>query len=599
VQNRFLKINNMARWAWLLFIPQLVVCSSGGTSVVTDPPPNPVATTVGVAPTNLSLDVGATGSLVARVYDQFGAVMSGQSITWSTNNESVAAVDANGTVSGISAGSARIAASSRGKSGTSDVIVNAVAPPPPPPPPPVLTTVTVSPPAASIQVAATTTLSAVARDQLGNVMAGQPMTWSTTNALAATVSASGVVSGVAVGSATITATSSGKSGTSSITVTAPPPPVPIVTNVTVAPSSASIAIGATVALIATVKDQNGNAMTGQTVTWSTSNAGVATVSSNGLVTGFVAGPATITATSAGKTGSSTITVTSPPPPPPPGANLLFAEDFENANLASRGWYDNTAAVLSTTEHVTGSVSSAQYRFAVGATTPTSGGAQRHKFTPSNSLYVSYYVKYSSNWVGSGKSYHPHEFHVMSTLDGDFDGLSNGNLVLYLEQSYQNGGRPRMGIQDNKAVNTSCGTLPCNLIGITENRSTAGCNGVSETNMSWECYDAGGYWYNLKQLLGPVVFQPNPGPGYKGDWNFVEAYFQLNTVAGGIGQADGVMQYWFNGSLILDRHDILYRAGVHATLKLSQFVIAPYIGDGSPVDQSMFIDNVRAATSRLP
>jgi hypothetical protein len=353
--------------------------------------------------------------------------------------------------------------------------------------------------------------------------------------------------------------------------------------------------GATTTLQATVKDQNGNMMTGQTVTWSTNNAAAATVSSSGVVTGVAAGSATIIATSSGKIGTSSVTVTAVSG----GGTLLFQENFEDANLASRGWYDNTTAVLSITEHIAGSTSSAQYRFLAGVTTPTSGGAQRHKFTPTNSFYLSYYVKYSATWVGSNQLYHPHEFQAMSTLDGDYDGPSNGYMVVYVEQNYQNGGKPRLAMQDNKSVNSSYGPLPYNLVGVTENRSTGGCNGLAETNMLSECYDAGGYWYNLKQLLGPVVFQPNPGPGYKNDWNFVEAYFQLNTVANGIGQADGVMQYWFNGTLIIDRHDILYRTGANPTVQFNQFLIAPYIGDGSPVDQSMFIDNLRLATSRIP
>jgi hypothetical protein len=96
-----------------------------------------------------------------------------------------------------------------------------------------------------------------------------------------------------------------------------------------------------------------------------------------------------------------------------------------------------------------------------------------------------------------------------------------------------------------------------------------------------------------------VFQPNPGPGYKNDWNFVEAYFQMNSVVGGIGVADGVVQYWFNGTLILDRHDVLFRTGQHPTMQFSQFLIGPWIGDGSPVDQSFFVDNLRLATSRIP
>jgi hypothetical protein len=89
------------------------------------------------------------------------------------------------------------------------------------------------------------------------------------------------------------------------------------------------------------------------------------------------------------------------------------------------------------------------------------------------------------------------------------------------------------------------------------------------------------------------------PGYKNDWNFVEAYFQLNTIVNGIGQADGVEQNWFNGTLIIDRHDILFRTGAHPTLQFSQLLIAPCIGDGSPADQPMFIDNLRIATSRIP
>jgi len=465
------------------------------------------------------------------------------------------------------------------------------------PPPVTVASVIVAPLTASVAVGATTSLQASVRDAQGNVMGGQIVSWSTSNANAANVNSSGIVSGVAAGSATITATSSGQSGTSNITVTAVPPPPPVVTTVTVSPGSASIGVGATTPLSATVRDAQGNIMTGQTVTWSTDNAAVATVSSSGVVTGVAAGSATITATSSGKTGTSSITVTATPPS---GGTLLFQENFEDANLAARGWYDNTSTLLSTTEHISGSNSSAQYRYLVGAQTPTTGGSQRHKFTPTSSLYVSYYVKYSANWVGSAHTYHPHEFYAMSNLDGDWDGPANAYMTVYLEHNYQNGGRPAMYIQDNKSINTSSGALPNNLVGTTENRSTSGCNGIPES-VSWSvvnCYDAPP-WYNAKGMIGPVTFQPNPGAGYKNNWNFVEGYYQLNTIVNGIGQADGVLQYWFNGALIIDRHDVVYRTGMRPTLQFSQFLIAPYIGDGSTVDQSMFIDNLRIATGRLP
>jgi hypothetical protein len=73
-----------------------------------------------------------------------------------------------------------------------------------------------------------------------------------------------------------------------------------------------VAVGATVQLTATLKDANGNTLTGRTVAWTTSNASFATVnSSSGLVSGVAAGSATITATSEGKSGTSAVTVTAP------------------------------------------------------------------------------------------------------------------------------------------------------------------------------------------------------------------------------------------------------------------------------------------------
>jgi len=463
------------------------------------------------------------------------------------------------------------------------------------PPPVPVATVSVSPASSSLLIGATAQLSAITRDSSNNVVTGRAITWSSSNAAISKVSTSGLVTAVAAGSATITATSETKTGTAAITVSAPAPAP--VASVSVSPASSALLVGATVQLSATTRDANNNVLTGRVVTWASANPGIASVSSTGLVTGVGAGSTTITATSETKTGTATENVQAPPPPPPPG--LLFQEDFENTSMSSRGWYDNTSVLLSTTEHIAGSVSSAQYRFLAGASTPTTGGAQRHKFTPSNSFYLSYYVKYSTNWVGSTKAYHPHEFYTLSNLDGDYDGPSQSFLDVYVEQNYLNGGRPRLAVQDNKSVNYTYGALPHNLVGVTENRSTGGCNGMAETNMFSECYNAGTYWYNDKQITGPVVFQPNPGAGYKNNWNFVEAYFQLNTIVNGIGQANGVMQYWFNGALIIDRHDILYRTGAHPTLQFSQFMIAPYIGDGSPVDQSMWVDNLRIATARIP
>ena len=99
---------------------------------------------------------------------------------------------------------------------------------------------------------------------------------------------------------------------STLTESAPPP---VATTVTVSPSSASVAVGATTPLQATVKDQNGSVMTGQTITWSSNNTGTATVNASGVVAGVAAGSATISAATAGILGTSAITVTAVPVAP--------------------------------------------------------------------------------------------------------------------------------------------------------------------------------------------------------------------------------------------------------------------------------------------
>jgi len=166
--------------------------------------------------------------------------------------------------------------------------------------------VTVLPPSVSMTVAQTQQLAAVLQDAAGNVLSGRTVTWNTSAGAVATVSESGVATAVAVGNATITATSEGQSGTAALTVTAVQVPV---ASVLVVPASASLTVGETQQLVAVPQDAAGNALSGRTVTWSTSAGAVATVSATGLVTASAAGNATITATCEGHSGTAAITVT--------------------------------------------------------------------------------------------------------------------------------------------------------------------------------------------------------------------------------------------------------------------------------------------------
>ena len=99
--------------------------------------------------------------------------------------------------------------------------------------------------------------------------------------------------------------------------------------------------------------------------------------------------------------------------------------------------------------------------------------------------------------------------------------------------------------------------------LTENRSVAGCNGDSDGHGSGDCYQAGNAHRNGKfwEAEG-IYFGEDPGPRYKGDWHHVQAKLWLNTVRNGVGQKDGVLQYWFDGELIIDHRDVIFRTGRH-------------------------------------
>ena len=274
--------------------------------------------------------------------------------------------------------------------------------------------------------------------------------------------------------------------------------------------------------------------------------------------------------------------------------IYFTELFDDGNFSSRGWYDNTSLVLSTTEHIPGSTSSVEYHFLQGATTPTSGGGIRKLFTETETVYLSFYIKHSTNWTGSNQPYHPHEFHFMTNLDGAWGGLASTYSTYYIEE---NEGEPQLALQDSLNIDES--NIGVDLTGITEYRAIAGCNGNSDGTGVDDCYLSGSTHRNGKTWeAGSVYFQDSTGPYYKSDWHFIEAYFQLNSIVSGVGIADGQAKYWYDGELIINQENLILRTGENPNMKLRQFIIAFWIGDGSPVDQTVWVDDLTVANYRV-
>jgi len=243
-------------------------------------------------------------------------------------------------------------------------------------------------------------------------------------------------------------------------------------------------------------------------------------------------------------------------PPPPDGTVLFFEDFENPITGGScpspgtGWYDLRSPRIVSASPRLGSA--LEMTFDADSQTPNTG-LGRHLFTPSDSVYLSYWVKYSDNWVGSRGSSHPHESSFLSDVDGNCVGGAGSQLSVLIEQ--------------NHCVRTNSNVCP-----------------VAETGM-------------IPRLIAPPRFERPPdssdlftddaGPRYKGDWHFVEVYLEMNSAGGD----------WLDDDLFIDLQDVVFRSVGQDSFLFGQFFIAPYIGVGSPITQTMWVDDLTVATSR--
>ena len=234
-------------------------------------------------PTSASVPLGGHVSFQAVAVDNSGDPVSGQSVTWSSQDTTIAVVDANGNVSTRKIGSTEIIATGASKVGTASVNVM----------PPAVASVQLTPSSADILVGDVLQLNATPRDADGNALTGRTITWSSSNSSIASVSSSGSVTGLAQGTATITATSEGISSTADITVSPLEPDT-----VVVSPTAVSIQPKQTAQLTAIVRNSDGQSMS-TTVSWASGDPSLATVSGTGLVTGVSTGTTTVTA-SAGR-----------------------------------------------------------------------------------------------------------------------------------------------------------------------------------------------------------------------------------------------------------------------------------------------------------
>jgi len=279
-----------------------IKASAGGVTATIGATVNaaPVASVV-LSPTSITGVPGNTTQVSAVLKDASGNAVTGQTVSWASSDATIANVSSSGLVTLKKQGSTTITASDGSISATVAVVVNA----------PPVAAIALSPTTVTGVPGNTAQLSAVPEDASGNAISGVSLTWSSSNTAIATVSG-GTVSLVKQGTATITVAGAGVSATAAVTVNAPAPPV--VAAVAVTPTSLSLNAGQSGQLTATAVDASGNAIPGATISWTSSNTGMATVSGTGMVQAIAAGTVIMTATSGGHTATAKVQVAAVQPP---------------------------------------------------------------------------------------------------------------------------------------------------------------------------------------------------------------------------------------------------------------------------------------------
>jgi hypothetical protein len=243
--------------------------------------------------------------------------------------------------------------------------------------------------------------------------------------------------------------------------------------------------------------------------------------------------------------------------------IQFSEGFDDAKLLERGWYDGDRFEISTQGPHTGK-GCIEYHWKPRSTNPHSSSGLRRLFEPTDTVYLRCYIKLSKGWRWTGRSYHPHLMHFMTTENGKYHGPAASHLTVYIEPQE---GKLRLAAQDIQNKDAPHG--------LTQGPLRGGYNGK---------------FYDSQETL------------FTDDrWHCVEAMFRLNSLdlKSDRPNADGIVRGWFDGKLVVDRTDAILRSTDFPNMKFNQFLLTPYFGPGLlPGEQTLWIDELTVGAERI-
>jgi hypothetical protein len=255
------------------------------------PQQNRLVADVRVQPSDAVIAPDEGMRLEARVFSARGQPVNGRPVEWSSSDESVAVIDANGNVVAINEGSATITANVLGVLGKATIDVRGE-----------VIDIELESSGSVVQAGAQEQLSAIYVYKNGARRPAGKLKWESGDLDVAVIDAEGMLTGRTAGSTEVIAAGRGRKGKKWLTIDDVP-----VTSVTITPSSPAIRIGESVKLEADAWDADGNRLYRE-VTWSSTDEAIARVNTNGVVRGNADGTAVVTATAEGVSGSVEVVV---------------------------------------------------------------------------------------------------------------------------------------------------------------------------------------------------------------------------------------------------------------------------------------------------
>ena len=253
---------------------------------------------INIVNTPAPMRVAAQHQVEIKILDPHGKVLQREP-RYISRNPDIVSISGTGGLTALKPGTATIEVTSEGVTSTFQVTVIAN-----------VGAISFESPPSSLRVGETVKVLAVVKDGSGNPLTGRPVLWASSRLDIATVDANGVITGVAPGSATITATSETTTASFIVVIASR------AGSIGIWPSLMTVDIGKQAKLTATVYDMNGAELKGEPVVWTSGNDKVFSVDQNGVVKGVGLGNGFVTVTAAGATGSAQVVV-------PPLVELLL------------------------------------------------------------------------------------------------------------------------------------------------------------------------------------------------------------------------------------------------------------------------------------